>query len=95
MLIYTAINTFAPSFSMPFSFAFLRSLRFEVIEVDSIAENFQVCYQPSNERIRTSDLCLRRAALYPAELRVLKCRHLRAMPTHNDRCFTRLCRQSQ
>ena len=24
------------------------------------------------ERIRTSDLCLRRAALYPAELRVLK-----------------------
>ena len=39
------------------------------------------------ERIRTSDLCLRRAALYPAELRV------RSMATTMLTRFIRACRR--
>ena len=35
------------------------------LEAESVGET------GAPERIRTSDLCLRRAALYPAELRVL------------------------
>ena len=41
------------------------------------------------DRIRTCDLCLRRAALYPAELRVplRRCRHELSQPTLRRRGF--------
>ena len=42
-----------------------------VIEITNEIIEYLEAFVGAPERIRTSDLCLRRATLYPAELRVL------------------------